>query len=59
MKKKAIMYVVLVVALAGGGTLMAMEGKDAVTVAASEKSALLAADSVNRRFRASAAKSRP
>ncbi|MFD1956451.1 biotin/lipoyl-binding protein [Paenibacillus thailandensis] len=50
MKKKAIMYVVLVVALAGGGTLMAMEGKDAVTVAASEKSALLAADSVNQTF---------
>lgn len=48
--RKNIMYVLLVVALVVGGTLMALKGKDAVTVAASEKSALLAADSINQAF---------
>lgn len=50
LNRKNIMYVLLVIALVLGGTLMALKGKDAVTVAASEKSALLAADSVNQAF---------
>ncbi|MEC0135804.1 biotin/lipoyl-binding protein [Paenibacillus macerans] len=50
LNRKNIMYVLLVIALVLGGTFMALKGKDAVTVAASEKSALLAADSVNQAF---------
>ncbi|MFC7559294.1 hypothetical protein ACFQY3_10345 [Paenibacillus farraposensis] len=37
MNKKIIVYILLVVALGTGGTLMAMSGKDAVSVAAQQK----------------------
>lgn len=50
MNKKIIVYILLVVALGTGGTLMAMSGKDAVSVAAQQKNTLLAADTVNVAF---------
>ncbi|MDP1511555.1 biotin/lipoyl-binding protein [Paenibacillus sp. CMAA1739] len=50
MNKKIIVYVLLVVALGTGGTLMAMSGKDAVSMAAQQKNTLLTADTVNVAF---------
>ncbi|KAF6583332.1 HlyD family secretion protein [Paenibacillus sp. EKM211P] len=50
MNKKIIVYMLLVVALGTGGTLMAMSGKDAVSLAATQKNTLLAADTVNVAF---------
>ncbi|MFM9279360.1 HlyD family secretion protein [Paenibacillus jiagnxiensis] len=50
MLKKFIPYILLVVALGAGGILMAMSGKDAVSMAAQEKDTLLAADTVNASF---------
>ncbi|MBE0342849.1 biotin/lipoyl-binding protein, partial [Paenibacillus sp. 28ISP30-2] len=50
MNKKIIVYVLLVVALGTGGTLMAMSGKDAVSMAATQKNTLLTADTVNAAF---------
>ncbi|MGG4217700.1 biotin/lipoyl-binding protein [Paenibacillus jamilae] len=50
MNKKIIVYMLLVVALGTGGTLMAMSGKDAVSLAAAQKNTLLAADTVNVAF---------
>ncbi|MHB0860869.1 HlyD family secretion protein [Paenibacillus sp. SEL3] len=50
MNKKVIVYVLLVVALGTGGTLMAMSGKDAVSMAAQQKNTLLTADTVNVAF---------
>lgn len=50
MLKKFIPYILLIVALGAGGILMAMSGKDAVSMAAQEKDTLLAADTVNASF---------
>ncbi|WP_431087069.1 HlyD family secretion protein [Paenibacillus sp. 8b26] len=50
MNKKIIVYVILVAALGTGGTLMAMSGKDAVSMAATQKNTLLTADTVNAAF---------
>ncbi|MDP4095851.1 biotin/lipoyl-binding protein [Paenibacillus sp. P96] len=50
MLKKVIPYLLLVIALGTGGILMAMSGKDAVSMAAREKDTLLAADTVNASF---------
>lgn len=50
MNKKIIVYVLLIVALGTGGTLMAMSGKDAVSMAAQQKNTLLTADTVNVAF---------
>ncbi len=50
MNKKIIVYVILIAALGTGGTLMAMSGKDAVSMAATQKNTLLTADTVNAAF---------
>lgn len=50
MNKKIIVYVLLIAALGTGGTLMAMSGKDAVSMAAQQKNTLLTADTVNVSF---------
>jgi multidrug resistance efflux pump len=50
MNKKLIPYALLVIALGTGGTMMAMSGKDAVSMAAQQKNTLLAADTVNVSF---------
>lgn len=50
MFKKFIPYLLLVFSLAVGGILMAMSGRDAVSMAALKKSALLTADTVNASF---------
>lgn len=49
-KKKLLIYVLLIAAFGIGGALMAMNGKDAVTLAAAEKNSLLTADTVNQSF---------
>ncbi|MEC0237638.1 biotin/lipoyl-binding protein [Paenibacillus kribbensis] len=50
MNKKLIPYALLVLALGTGGTMMAMSGKDAVSMAAQQKNTLLTADTVNISF---------
>ncbi|ASR46079.1 hypothetical protein B4V02_04930 [Paenibacillus kribbensis] len=50
MNKKLIPYALLVLALGTGGTMMAMSGKDAVSMAAQQKNTLLTADTVNVSF---------
>lgn len=50
MNKKIIPYALLVIALGTGGTMMAMSGKDAVSMAAQQKNTLLTADTVNVSF---------
>lgn len=50
MNKKILIYILLVAALGTGGVLMAMNGKDAVSMAAQDKNTLLTADTVNASF---------
>ncbi|WP_139489081.1 HlyD family secretion protein [Brevibacillus dissolubilis] len=50
MKKRIIPLLLVIAALGTGGTLMVMQGKDAVTMAAVEKSSILTADTVNVSF---------
>ncbi|WP_283657295.1 hypothetical protein [Paenibacillus sp. RC343] len=57
MNKKIIVYVILIAALGTGGTLMAMSGKDAVSMAATQKNTLLTADTVNAAFQGVGGKS--
>jgi multidrug resistance efflux pump len=50
MKRNVIILLVLAVALAGGGYMMAAEGKDAITLAANNKGSMLTAEQVNVSF---------
>lgn len=50
MKKKFTPLILIIVALISGGILMTMEGKDAVTMAATNKNSLLTADTINTSF---------
>ncbi|NHN31704.1 biotin/lipoyl-binding protein [Paenibacillus sp. S3N08] len=50
MKKSIIAACVLVLSLGAGGVLLAVEGKDAVTIATEQKVALLSAEQVNVSF---------
>jgi HlyD family secretion protein len=50
MKRNVIVLVVLAAALGGGGFMLAAEGKDAVTLAASQKASIVTAEQVNVSF---------
>ncbi|OXM86771.1 HlyD family secretion protein [Paenibacillus rigui] len=50
MKKNVILLLVLAVALGGGGLMLAAEGRDAVTLAASQKASIVTAEQVNVSF---------
>ncbi|MDO7785908.1 HlyD family secretion protein [Desulforamulus aquiferis] len=50
MKKRLLPFILLITALFTGGTLMMLEGKDAVTMASVTKNSLLTADTLNLSF---------
>lgn len=49
-KKQLIAIVALIIALGSGGIMLAAEGKDAVTIAAEQKTGLWASEQVNVSF---------